>query len=251
MDVDLSINKKMLNISKMLDEYSTITIELEKIKEKIFNVRNATKEKLIAAKTNQEKQEIFSQFQKEIKKFKNDTDISLRYKNLKKQKEILRNKIINQFKSNKSDIVSQNSTNINQISTNANQTITNANQTITNVNQNGNANKELSFLINKYLQNNNKDDLTSNISDSVSDNISYDISSISDDISDISEFSSHNLTDISSDIPNTFQNKTATNTVPITDSNKSTKVNIDTEAKNSIVVTDNSNMVTDKDYKKN
>ena len=236
MEQDLFKNNKMLNVSKMLDEYSTISISLEKIKEKIFNVRNATKEKLIAAKTNQEKQEIFSQFQKEIKKFKNDTDISLRYKNLKKQKEILRNKIVNQFKSNKSDIVSQNSTNINQISTNAN-------QTITNVNQNGNANKELSFLINKYLQNNNKDDLSSNISDSVSDNISYDISSISDDISDISEFSSHNLTDISSDIPNTLQNKTATNTA--TNTNNTTA-----NTNNSLVVTDNSNMVTDKDYQK-
>lgn len=87
------------DISNLLDEYSTVCIELEKIKEKILNFRNITKEKLIDAKTEQEKLNIFMQFKKDIKNIKNDKTVSSKYKDLKKQKEKLHAGIVDKFKS--------------------------------------------------------------------------------------------------------------------------------------------------------
>lgn len=86
-----------IQISKLLDEYSIVCIELEKIRNKIIDFRNTTKDKLLSAKTIDEKRKIFLQFRKEIKNIKTDKSISDNYLNFKKQKNDIRTKIINLF----------------------------------------------------------------------------------------------------------------------------------------------------------
>lgn len=94
----MDYNKIISKISNLLNKYTLTCIELEKIKNKIVTYRNETKEKLMSAKTDQEKKEIFLQFRKQIQNLKNDQEISIKYVNLKKQKSYLHEKIIDYFK---------------------------------------------------------------------------------------------------------------------------------------------------------
>jgi hypothetical protein len=87
-------NKIRSKVCSLLDEYSAVCIELEKIKDNIITLRNKTKGEFMIAKTNQEKRDIFLHFKGEIRKIKNDRSISAKYRELKVQKGILKSKIV-------------------------------------------------------------------------------------------------------------------------------------------------------------
>lgn len=97
-------NKRISNIYNLLDEYSSVCIDLEAIKNKIMDLRNSAKEKLLSAKTSKERQEMFLQFRDEIKKIKSDKTIPLKYKNLSKKRETLRLEIVSQFQKSSLEI---------------------------------------------------------------------------------------------------------------------------------------------------
>jgi hypothetical protein len=98
MDKDWSVS----DICTLVDEYSNVSVELEKIKAKVYALRQLTKRQLTNAKSDQEKQQILAQFRKEIKEFK--TEVEVVAKGYKMRKEMLRDTIINKFNSLDNDL---------------------------------------------------------------------------------------------------------------------------------------------------
>lgn len=101
------MNKRLITLKEttnLLDEYSSVCIEMEKIKSRIFDLRDNTKKKIMSAKTQKEKQDIFSQFKEEVLNIKSDKSISERYIMLKLERNQLKKKITkNMIQGNISD----------------------------------------------------------------------------------------------------------------------------------------------------
>lgn len=83
------------DICNLLNEYTRICIELNKMKDRIVNVRNITKYKLLSAKSSDEKLLIFQDYKTQIQKCKL---MSSKYKSLKKQRIKLYIELIDRYK---------------------------------------------------------------------------------------------------------------------------------------------------------
>lgn len=81
-------------MNKLLDEYTSVCTELGRIKGKIMDFRNATRDKLSTVKTPNEMQTILAEFRAQLKRIKADKSISARYIFLKGRKNKLRSEII-------------------------------------------------------------------------------------------------------------------------------------------------------------
>lgn len=86
-------NIKTMN-NKLLSEYKYVLKEIDHIKNSVSILKSVTQNRLKYAKSKEEKNQIYSEFQEQLCEIKNDKSIKHKYKNLIKKQNFIENEIL-------------------------------------------------------------------------------------------------------------------------------------------------------------